>query len=96
MVCINLSSLQYEIIRGIMQEIIIDGNSLSLEAVAQVAYQKAPIRLAEGSIEKVKLCREYVDRVIANGIQSMGSPPGLENSAPLASLRITLPNCRQT
>ncbi|MCB5296041.1 MAG: histidine ammonia-lyase [Candidatus Cloacimonadaceae bacterium] len=59
-----------------MQEIIIDGNSLSLEAVAQVAYQKAPIRLAEGSIEKVKLCREYVDRVIANGDTVYGLTTG--------------------
>jgi len=50
-----------------MQDIIIDGNSLSLEAVNQVALQNAPIRLAGSSIEKVKQCREYVERVIANG-----------------------------
>ncbi|MDD3283136.1 MAG: aromatic amino acid lyase, partial [Candidatus Cloacimonetes bacterium] len=50
-----------------MQEIIIDGSSLSLEAVAQVAIQKAPIRLAEQSISKVIKCRDYVERVIANG-----------------------------
>lgn len=50
-----------------MQEIIIDGNSLSLEAVAQVALNNTQIRLSEQSIAKVKHCREYVERVIANG-----------------------------
>ncbi|HCM14424.1 MAG TPA: histidine ammonia-lyase, partial [Candidatus Cloacimonas sp.] len=50
-----------------MQEIIIDGNSLSLEDVALVAIQKAPIRLSEESIAKVTRCREYVESIIANG-----------------------------
>ncbi len=50
-----------------MQEIIIDGNSLSLEEVHQVAYLGSKIRLAEDSVAKVKKCREYVERVIANG-----------------------------
>ncbi|HNQ42981.1 MAG TPA: histidine ammonia-lyase [Candidatus Cloacimonadota bacterium] len=49
-----------------MQEIIIDGNSLSLEAVELVARKHAPIRLAESSIALVKKCRDYVDKVIAN------------------------------
>ncbi|MCK9556924.1 MAG: histidine ammonia-lyase [Candidatus Cloacimonetes bacterium] len=50
-----------------MQEIIIDGNSLNLEAVAQVALEHAPIRLSEESIAKVKRCREYVESIIAKG-----------------------------
>lgn len=50
-----------------MQEIIIDGNTLSLEAVEQVARKHTPIRLAKESIEKVLKCRKYVDQVIANG-----------------------------
>jgi len=49
-----------------MQEIIIDGNSLSLEAVELVARKHAPISLAESSIALVKKCRDYVDKVIAN------------------------------
>jgi histidine ammonia-lyase len=49
-----------------MQEIIIDGNSLSLEQVEEVARYKAPIRLAESSIMLVNKCRTYVDKVIAN------------------------------
>ncbi len=35
-----------------MQEIIIDGNSLTLEAVEQVARYNAPIRLSESSKKK--------------------------------------------
>lgn len=50
-----------------MQEIIIDGNSLTLEMVQLVAQQNAPVRLAEAAREKVIKCREYVDSVIAKG-----------------------------
>ncbi len=50
-----------------MQEIIIDGNSLTLEAVEQVARYNAPIRLSESSKEKVAKCRAYVDKIIENG-----------------------------
>ncbi len=59
-----------------MQEIIIDGNSLSLEAVAQVAQQNTRIRLSEESIAKVKYCREYVEKVIANGDTVYGLTTG--------------------
>jgi histidine ammonia-lyase len=50
-----------------MQDIIIDGNSLTLEAVGKIAYEKAQIRLSETSKAKVSKCRDYVDKVIANG-----------------------------
>jgi len=50
-----------------MQDIIIDGNNLTLEEVGRVATENAPIRLAESSVHKVVKCREYVDEVIANG-----------------------------
>ncbi|HOH98023.1 MAG TPA: histidine ammonia-lyase [Candidatus Cloacimonadota bacterium] len=50
-----------------MQEIIIDGSSLSLEAVEQVAVHHAKIRLADSSLLKVQKCRDYVEKVIANG-----------------------------
>ncbi|MDD3103592.1 MAG: aromatic amino acid lyase, partial [Candidatus Cloacimonetes bacterium] len=59
-----------------MQEIIIDGNSLSLEAVGLVANQAVPIRLAESSVAKVKKCRAYVDKVIANGDTVYGLTTG--------------------
>ncbi|HOR30341.1 MAG TPA: aromatic amino acid lyase, partial [Candidatus Syntrophosphaera thermopropionivorans] len=50
-----------------MQEIIIDGNTLTLEAVEKVALYNAPIRLSESSKGKVIKCRAYVDKIIASG-----------------------------
>lgn len=66
----------YDTQRINMQEIIIDGNSLSLEAVQQVACLQVPIRLADSSREKVKKCRAYVDQVIANGDTVYGLTTG--------------------
>ncbi|MDY0151728.1 MAG: histidine ammonia-lyase [Candidatus Cloacimonas sp.] len=59
-----------------MQEIIIDGNSLSLEAVEQVACFAVPIRISDASRNKVKQCRAYVDKVIANGDTVYGLTTG--------------------
>lgn len=50
-----------------MQTIIIDGNKLTLEQVETIAHEQAQIRLSEECISKVNACREYVDKVIANG-----------------------------
>jgi histidine ammonia-lyase len=50
-----------------MQTIIIDGNSLSLEQVEQVALENAQIKLSDECVSGVIKCREYVDKVIANG-----------------------------
>jgi histidine ammonia-lyase len=59
-----------------MQDIIIDGNSLSLEQVALVAIDKVPVRLSETSRQKVQKCRAYVDKVIANGDTVYGLTTG--------------------
>jgi histidine ammonia-lyase len=50
-----------------MHTIIIDGNSLSLEQVEQVALHNVPVALSGAAAENVKRCREYVDTVIARG-----------------------------
>lgn len=50
-----------------MQEIILDGNNLSLEEVARIALDNVPISIAKSSRLKVQKCRTYVDKVIANG-----------------------------
>ncbi|MDD2230402.1 MAG: histidine ammonia-lyase [Candidatus Cloacimonetes bacterium] len=50
-----------------MHDIIIDGNNLSLEEVAQVALNNASISIAPSSRLKVQKCRVYVDKVIADG-----------------------------
>lgn len=50
-----------------MQEIQIDGNSLSLEDLELVALGQAKIRLTDASRAKVQTCRAFVDKVIEEG-----------------------------
>lgn len=50
-----------------MQTINIDGNSLSLEQVEQIARQRTPIALSAACLQKVQSCRAFVDAVIARG-----------------------------
>lgn len=59
-----------------MQNIVIDGNSLTLEQVAEVALANNPIKLSESSRYKVMKCRAYVDKVIANGDAVYGLTTG--------------------
>lgn len=59
-----------------MQDIIIDGNSLSLEAVQQVACDHRKIKLSADSRKKVIKCRAYVDEVIAHGDTVYGLTTG--------------------
>ncbi len=47
-----------------MQRIIIDGNSLTLEDVENVALRGAKIEISDAALQKVAACRAYVDRVI--------------------------------
>lgn len=50
-----------------MQTIAIDGNSLSLEQIEQIAVQRVPIELTGECLAKVGACRAYVDKVIERG-----------------------------
>jgi histidine ammonia-lyase len=50
-----------------MRKILIDGNSLTLEQVEEIAAGRASISLSDTCVEKVAACRAYVDKVIARG-----------------------------
>ena len=50
-----------------MEHIYIDGNSLSLEEVEQVALGKAGIALTADSLARVTKCRAYVEEIIRRG-----------------------------
>src|SRR5690554_6895071 len=50
-----------------MNKMLIDGNTLTIEDVWEVAYSNRQIALTEESRNKVIKCREYVDKVIAEG-----------------------------
>ena len=50
-----------------MQKIMIDGNSLTLQQIEDIALNGAQIELTPRCIEKVQKCRDYVDKVIQRG-----------------------------
>ncbi len=50
-----------------MSKILIDGNTLTLENVWDIACNNVEIELTKESKEKVVKCREYVDRIIDEG-----------------------------
>ena len=50
-----------------MTKILIDGNTLSLEQVEEIAVQGAPIALSADCEARVAKCRAYVDKVIRRG-----------------------------
>lgn len=51
-----------------MENIIyIDGNSLTLEQVYEVAFKRTKIKLTEEAIVKVNKCRDYVEKIIDEG-----------------------------
>ncbi|MFA7056950.1 MAG: histidine ammonia-lyase [Candidatus Cloacimonadales bacterium] len=50
-----------------MNKMLIDGNTLTLEHVWDVAHNKTQIALTEESRNKVIKCRTYVDKIIAEG-----------------------------
>ncbi|MDZ4181378.1 MAG: histidine ammonia-lyase [Candidatus Cloacimonadaceae bacterium] len=59
-----------------MQTIFIDGNSLTLEQVEQIAAFDAVVELTPACLEKVQKCRDYVDRIIAEGQTVYGLTTG--------------------
>ena len=50
-----------------MQKVMIDGDSLTFDQIREVAVYNARVKLSGPAIAKVKKCRQYVDKVIAEG-----------------------------
>lgn len=50
-----------------MKYITIDGESLSLEQVEEVAYKKALVKLSTKAIPKINRCRKYVEEIVKKG-----------------------------
>ncbi|PID29066.1 MAG: histidine ammonia-lyase [Candidatus Cloacimonadota bacterium] len=65
---------------------LIDGSSLTLNDVWDVAFEKANIALSDESVKKVKHCREYVEKIIAEGRVVYGLTTGFGKFA-----NITIP-----
>ncbi len=47
--------------------ITLDGENLTIEQIISVAKYKAKVKLKKHSIEKIKKCRAWVDKVVNNG-----------------------------
>lgn len=50
-----------------MQNVIIDGNTLTFDKIYEVAANNAPVCLSAEASTKVEKCRKYVDKIIAEG-----------------------------
>lgn len=53
--------------RNILKTIYIDGNSLTLDAIVEVARNNVPVQLTEEAIYKIKESRKIVDEFVHNG-----------------------------
>jgi len=50
-----------------MKYILMDGESLTLEQIEEVAFRKALVRLSRKAIPKINRCRKYVEEIIRKG-----------------------------
>jgi histidine ammonia-lyase len=58
-------------------ELVLDGNSLSIEDVAHVARQGAQVRLHADAEERIRLCRQLLERKLAAGEVMYGINTGI-------------------
>lgn len=59
-----------------MKKIIINGNSLTLEDLINVARHNCPVEISESALEKVKVSRQIVDDIVEAGQISYGITTG--------------------
>ena len=57
-------------------EVVIDGLSLSIQDVVDVARKRLPVRLAPEAILRVKQCRAVVDRLVESETKVYGLTTG--------------------
>ena len=57
-------------------EVVIDGNSLTLEQVTAVARDRAPVSLAPQARQRAGRAREIVDEIVARGVVAYGVTTG--------------------
>jgi histidine ammonia-lyase len=72
--------------------VVIDGNSLSLELMAQVAWDNAPVALVPGVRERVAFSRRVIERALKNGAAVYGVTTGFGK---LSDIQIPLDQLEQ-
>ena len=75
-----------------MKKIIIDGNSLTLDDLVNVARYNFPVEISKGALEKVKTSRQIVDDIVEAGQISYGITTGFGKFSDIA---ISKDECRQ-
>ena len=62
-----------------MEKLLIDGETLTVDEVIQVARHGRPVGLAEEAVQKIQRSREYVDRLVDEGAVVYGVTTGFGN-----------------
>ncbi|WP_018591595.1 histidine ammonia-lyase [Terrisporobacter glycolicus] len=75
-----------------MKKIIIDGNSLTLDDLVNVARYNFPVEVSKEALEKVKISRQIVDDIVDTGQISYGITTGFGKFSDVA---ISKNECRQ-
>lgn len=75
-----------------MKKIIIDGNSLTLDDLVNVARYNFPVEISKEALEKVKTSRQIVDNIVDAGQISYGITTGFGKFSDVA---ISKDECRQ-
>jgi len=75
-----------------MKKIIIDGNSLTLDDLVNVARYNFPVEISKEALEKVKISRQIVDDIVDAGQISYGITTGFGKFSDVA---ISKDECRQ-
>ncbi len=50
-----------------MEQIFLDGNSLTFEQISQIVYENVKVSLTKKAIDKIVKCRQYVEQIIDDG-----------------------------
>lgn len=58
-------------------QIILDGNSLTIEKIVDIARNNAEIKIADSSLEKIKLCRSFLNKKLKQGAVMYGINTGI-------------------
>ena len=78
-----------------MKKIIIDGNSLTLDDLVNVARYNFPVEISEEALAKVKVSRQIVDDIVEAGQISYGITTGFGKFSDVAISKIGRASCRE-
>jgi len=78
-----------------LKKVLLDGNSLTIDEVIQVARNFVEVEITQESISKMKKSRELVDELVAENKVVYGITTGFGNFSDVFIPKIKLPICRE-